>query len=120
MIFRQFMHEGVAAASYLIGCVAKGEAMVVDPSLSAESYITIAAEKGLQIVAVFETHMHADYFSTGRAIAALTGATIYAPRLADMQFAHHPLDDGDMVNIGNLVVRQYIRLDIPLNIPHMR
>ena len=105
MIFRQFMHEGLAAASYLIGCVAKGEAMVVDPSLDAESYITVAAEKGLQIVAVFETHMHADYFSTGRAIAALTGATIYAPRLADVQFAHHPIDDGDTVNIGNLVVR---------------
>ena len=73
MIFRQLLHEGLAAASYLIGCVAKGEAAVVDPSLSAETYTTLAAEKGLQIVAVFETHMHADFFSTGRAIAALTG-----------------------------------------------
>lgn len=105
MIFRQFMHEGIAAASYLIGCREKGEAMVVDPSLRAESYITVAAEKGLQIVAIFETHMHADYFSTGRAIAALTGATIYAPRTAEVQFAHSPLDDNDVVTIGNLLVR---------------
>ena len=105
MIFRQLLHEGLAAASYLIGCVAKGEAAVVDPSLSAETYTALAAEKGLQIVAVFETHMHADYFSTGRAIAAQTGATIYAPRLADVQFPHQPIDDGDVVNIGNLVIR---------------
>lgn len=105
MIFRQLLHEGLAAASYLIGCTAQGAAAVVDPSLSAETYTALAAEKGLQIVAVFETHMHADYFSTGRAIAALTGATIYAPRLADVQFPHQPIDDGDAVNIGNLVVR---------------
>jgi len=105
MIFRQLLHESLAAASYLIGCTAQGAAAVVDPSLSAETYTALAAEKGLQIVAVFETHMHADYFSTGRAIAALTGATIYAPRLADVQFPHQPIDDGDVVNIGNLVVR---------------
>ena len=105
MIFRQLLHEGLAAASYLVGCVAKGEAAVVDPSLSAETYTALAAEKGLQIVAVFETHMHADFFSTGRAIAALTGATMYVPRLADVQFPHQPIDDGDVVNIGNLVIQ---------------
>lgn len=105
MIFRQLLHEGLAAASYLIGCVANGAAAVVDPSLSAETYTALAAEKGLQIVAVFETHMHADYLSTGRAIAALTGATIYAPRLADVQFPHQAIDDGAVINIGNVVVR---------------
>jgi len=105
MIFRQLFHEGMAAASYLIGCIAKGEAAVIDPALPAETYITLAAEKGLQIKAVFETHMHADYYSTGRAIQALTGATIYAPRLADVQFPHHPIDDNDEFHIGNLVVR---------------
>lgn len=105
MIFRQLFHEGMAAASYLIGCIAKGEAAVIDPALPAETYITLAAEKGLQIKAVFETHMHADYYSTGRAIQALTGATIYAPRLADVQFPHHPVDDNDEFHIGNLVVR---------------
>lgn len=105
MIFRQFYHEPLAAASYLIGCIAKGEAAVIDPGLPAEQYITVAAEKGLTITAIFETHMHADYYSTGRAIQALTGATIYAPRLADVQFAHHAIDDGDEVMIGNLAVR---------------
>jgi len=105
MIFRQLFNERIAAASYLIGCIAKGEAAVIDPALPAETYATLAAEKGLQITAIFETHMHADYYSTGRALQALTGATIYAPRLADVQFPHQPIDDGDEVKIGNLVVR---------------
>lgn len=105
MIFRQFYQDQLAAASYVIGCISKGEAAVIDPSLPAEAYITFAAEKGLTITAVFETHMHADYYSTGRAIQAQTGATIHAPRLADVQFAHHALDDGDVVMIGNLAVQ---------------
>lgn len=105
MILRPFYHEQLAAASYLIGCIAKGEAAVIDPALPAEQYIALAAEKGLTITAIFETHMHADYYSTGRAIQALTGATIYAPRLADVHFAHQAVDDGDVVMIGNLAVR---------------
>ncbi|MFM2308537.1 MAG: hypothetical protein RLY87_657 [Chloroflexota bacterium] len=105
MIFRQLFVEPIAAASYLIGCIAKGEAAIVDPGLPAEEYVTLAAEKGLRITAIFETHMHADYYSTGRAIQALTGATIYAPRLADIQFAHQPIDDGSEVHIGNIVIR---------------
>lgn len=105
MIFRQFYHDQLAAASYMIGCIAKGEAAIIDPGLPAEQYVTLAAEKGLTITAIFETHMHADYYSTGRAIHALTGAKIYAPRLADVQFAHHAIDDGDVIMIGNLAVR---------------
>ena len=105
VIFRQLFNEPIAAASYLIGCIAKGEAAIVDPGLPAEHYITLAAEKGLRITAIFETHMHADYYSTGRAIQALTGAKIYAPRLADIQFPHQPIDDGSVVNVGNIVIR---------------
>ena len=105
MIFRQYILESVAAASYLIGCIAKGEAIVVDPSLPAEHYVTAAAEKGLRITAIAETHMHADFYSTGRAIHALTGAAIYAPRIADVRFPHTPVDDGSEIHIGNLVIR---------------
>lgn len=105
MIFRQLLNEPIAAASYLIGCSATGTAAVVDPGLPAEQYALLAADKGLRITAILETHMHADYFSTGRALADLTGATIYAPRLAEVQFPHTPLDDGDCVQVGNITIR---------------
>ncbi|MCS6846184.1 MAG: MBL fold metallo-hydrolase [Anaerolineae bacterium] len=113
MIFRQFLNEPLSAASYLIGCVATGEAAVVDPSLPAEDYILAAADKGLKITKVIETHFHADYFSTGRAIAALTGATIYAPSRDDIQgeatsatvlFDHVRVNDGDKIQVGNITL----------------
>lgn len=104
MIFRQLLNESLAAASYLLGCAASGEAVVVDPSLPAEQYALLAADRGLRITIVLETHLHADYISTGRALAALTGATIALPRRAEARFPHRPLDDGDELRVGNLVV----------------
>jgi hydroxyacylglutathione hydrolase len=104
MIFRQLLNESVAAASYLIGCAATGEAAVVDPSLPAEHYALLAADKGLRITTIFETHLHADYISTGRALAALTGATVRVPRTAEVAYEHQPLDDGDRLMVGNVAV----------------
>lgn len=105
MIFRQLLNESIAQASYLIGCVATGEAAVVDPSLPAEQYALLAADKGLRITAVLETHMHADYFSTGRALARITGAQIYVPERADVRFPHQALTDGEVVQVGNVAIR---------------
>jgi hydroxyacylglutathione hydrolase len=104
MIFRQLLNEPIAAASYLIGCAATGEAAVVDPGLAPAQYALLAADRGLRVVAVLETHLHADYCSTGRALAALTGAALYLPRAADARFPHTPLDDGAAVAVGNVVL----------------
>ena len=68
MIFRQFLNESISAASYLIGCIQSGECAVVDPGLPPEEYLVAAADRGLRITAIIETHFHADYFSTGRAL----------------------------------------------------
>ncbi|MCS6841771.1 MAG: rhodanese-like domain-containing protein [Roseiflexus sp.] len=114
MIFRQFLNEAVSAASYLIGCVQTGESAVVDPGLPPEEYLMAAADKGLRITAIVETHFHADYFSTGRALAALTGATIYAPSRDDIEneitgasvhYPHTRVRDGDEIRIGNIILR---------------
>lgn len=104
MIFRQLLNEPLAAASYLVGCAATGEAAVVDPSLPAEQYALLAADRGLRVVAVLETHLHADYISTGRALAALTGARVVLPRRAEARFDHTPLDDGETLHVGNLAL----------------
>jgi hydroxyacylglutathione hydrolase len=105
MFFRQFLHEPLAAASYLIGCTAVGEAAVVDPALPAESYVLLAADKGLRITKVLETHLHADYVSTGRALAALTGAVIALPDRAEARFAHQRVADGEELHIGKVTIR---------------
>lgn len=104
MIFRQLLNDQIAAASYLIGCVATGEAAVVDPSLPAEEYALLAADRGLRITRIFETHLHADYISTGRALAALTGARIVLPARADARFPHDQIADGECVMVGKIAI----------------
>jgi hydroxyacylglutathione hydrolase len=104
MIFRQLLDDRVAAASYLIGCVAAGEAVVVDPSLPAEQYALLAADRGLRITTVLETHLHADYISTGRALAVLCGARLRLPARAEARFAHDPIADGECVQLGKIAI----------------
>ena len=77
MIIRNLYDDKLAQASYLIGCGATGDAMVIDPTRGADLYVKLAASLGLKIIAVTETHIHADYLSGSRELAAATGAKIY-------------------------------------------
>jgi len=77
MLLERIYDEDLAQASYFIGCQAKGEAVVVDPRRDLDVYLDLAAKNGMTIVAVTETHIHADYLSGTRELAAATGAQIY-------------------------------------------
>ncbi|MFZ9915938.1 MAG: MBL fold metallo-hydrolase, partial [Phycisphaerales bacterium] len=76
MFFRQIYDEKLAEAAYLIGCQKSGEAIVIDPERDIDRYEQVAAANGLRIVAVAETHIHADFLSGGREFAE-KGARIY-------------------------------------------
>jgi hydroxyacylglutathione hydrolase len=106
MIFRPFLYEDTACASYLFGCLSKSKLAVVDPHADlVDAYVEAAAQVGAPIVAVFETHVQADHVSGVRALAEATGATAYLPAGADVDFEHTPLADGAVVELGNTVVR---------------
>src|SRR3712207_9425265 len=74
MFFKQFYLGCLAHASYLIG--SDGEAAVVDPQRDVDGYVSEAAARGLRIKYVVETHLHADFGSGHRELAARTGAEI--------------------------------------------
>jgi hydroxyacylglutathione hydrolase len=108
MIFRQFVRSESGCASYLIGCVRSGEAIVVDPlaDLGARAYALEAADRGLRIAYVIDTHIHADHRSAAQELAHATGATLALPAEAPVKYAFHPLRDGDTLTIGA------VRLDV--------
>jgi glyoxylase-like metal-dependent hydrolase (beta-lactamase superfamily II)/rhodanese-related sulfurtransferase len=103
MYFEQFYLTCLAHASYMIG--SEGEAAVVDPQRDVDIYLKAAAEQNLEIRHIFETHLHADFVSGHKELAARTGAKIYIGARADAGFSHVPLIDGFEVNVGALRLR---------------
>src|SRR5512142_552768 len=79
MLLLRFYDEGLAQASYLIGCQTTGDALIVDPNRDIEQYIAAAEAEGLRIAHVTETHIHADFVSGAPALAQRTGATLSLP-----------------------------------------
>ncbi|HIY66388.1 MAG TPA: MBL fold metallo-hydrolase [Candidatus Agrococcus pullicola] len=77
MLLERIYDEDLAQASYFIGCQAEGEAIVVDPRRDLDVYLDLAEKHDMRIVAVTETHIHADYLSGTRELAVATGATVY-------------------------------------------
>lgn len=110
MLLKRFFHEGLAQASYLVGCQQTGEALIVDANRDVNQYVTAARAAGLRVTHVTETHIHADYLSGSRDLAALTGATLLlsAEGGQDWQyrFAQEAgatmLSDGDTFAVGNV------------------
>jgi hydroxyacylglutathione hydrolase len=100
MYFEQFYLGCLAHASYMLG--SEGEAAVVDPQRDVELYLTAAAERGLKIRHIFETHLHADFVSGHVELARRTGATIYIGARAGAEFPHVPLSDGFELTMGKV------------------
>lgn len=103
MYFEQFYLACLAHASYLLG--SEGIAAVVDPQRDVEIYLEEAARQGLKIAHVIETHLHADFVSGHRELAARTGAKIYIGAQARATFPHVPVHEGDEVRFGRCRLR---------------
>jgi hydroxyacylglutathione hydrolase len=102
MYFRQLLNDDTACASYLLGCKTVGRFAVVDPHIDlVDEYIALAEAQGAAIVAVIETHVQADHVSGLPDLVARTGATAYLPEAAGVEFDHHPLAHGEVVQLGN-------------------
>ena len=103
MYFKQFYLGCLAHASYLIG--SEGEAAVIDPQRDVEQYIAEAEAQGLKIKYIIETHLHADFVSGHRELAARTGAEIVFGQKAGATFPHRAVRDGDEIKIGRVILR---------------
>src|SRR5258708_11633890 len=103
MYFKQFYLGCLAHASYLIG--SDGEAAVVDPQRDVDQYITEAEAQGFKIQHVIETHLHADFVSGHRELAARTAADIIFGAGSGAAFAHRPVNDAEEIKLGQVTLR---------------
>lgn len=111
MILKYFYDKKLAQASYMVGCAATGEALMIDPSRDVRPYLEAAAAEGLRITHVTETHIHADYVSGTRELSAQTGARKYLSDMGDEMWKYQFVDDntvllrdGDWWMVGNIRV----------------
>jgi hydroxyacylglutathione hydrolase len=118
MFLRMMYDDKLAEAAWLIGCQKTGEAIVIDPERDVDRYEKVAAANGLRIVAVAETHIHADFLSGSRELAE-KGAMVYVSDEGDADwkyqwldkklrggtYLHRLLKDGDTFTVGNIEFR---------------
>jgi hydroxyacylglutathione hydrolase len=128
MFFRQIYDSRLAQAAYLIGCQRTGEAIIIDPERDIDRYVDLAKQNGLRIIAVAETHIHADYLSGVREVAEVLGATVYVSGMGGSDWSykwlgskqsggaypHRLLADGDRFRIGNI---EFVAMHTPGHTP---
>ena len=105
MLIERIFTPGLAQVTYLVADQDSHQVAVIDPRRDIDVYINWAESRSMKIAAILETHVHADFVSGAPELAAATGAPIYASRLGDEEFAHQPLDDGDEVALGDVILR---------------
>lgn len=119
MLLRLIYDDRLAQGAYLIGCQKTGEAIIIDPQRDVDRYIDAAKKEGLKIIAVAETHIHADFLSGARELAERTGARVYVSgeggpdwtyqwldkRAGGGSYNHQAVKDGDTFRVGNIEFR---------------
>ena len=110
MLLRRFYDAKLAQASYLIACGRSGDAIVIDPNRDADQYVRAAESEGVRISFVTETHIHADFVSGSRELAARTGGLLYLSGEGGKDWSYDfatsdgatLLRDGDAIDVGNV------------------
>lgn len=127
MLLRQIFDPHLAQYAYLVGCQRSGEAILVDPERDIDRYRAIAAQEGLRIAAVAETHIHADFVSGAQEFAAADpalkiyvsgeGGPHWQSEWAKGHAGRVVLRDGDRFRVGNI---EFVAVHTPGHTPeHM-
>jgi hydroxyacylglutathione hydrolase len=106
MIFKPYYYFETGCAAYLFGCGSLGKCAVVDAhEEDIDAYLAFAAQKGMRITHVIDTHVHADHRSGGPALAERASAAYSLHELADVALPFSKLRDGDEIELGNTRIK---------------
>jgi len=103
MKVKQFYDKALAHGSYAI--LSEGEIALIDPARDPKPYLDFAEENEAQIIAIFETHPHADFISSHLEFHHNYGAQIYINSKVGVDYPHQPMNDGDEVKFGNVTLK---------------
>ncbi len=106
-----FVDEGLGNSSYLVD-LGDGSAVVVDPGRDARPYLAEAEKRSLHIAHAIETHLHADFVSGSRELAA-HGCGVVAAHAAAMGYPHHGLAGGERLDLGSLSLHSALQPAVP-------
>jgi hydroxyacylglutathione hydrolase len=112
MIVTRFFEPAIAQVSYLIGCAAAGEAIVIDPNRDVVRYLRAADREGVRITHVTETHIHADFLSGSRELARATGAALLLSDEGDADWKYGFASEGRLLRHGDRITIGNIHLDV--------
>jgi hydroxyacylglutathione hydrolase len=102
-MFQRFFEEGLAQASYLVGCDRTRQAVIIDPRRDVDTYVSWARQHGLTIVAAIETHIHADFVSGARELA-VTGARVLAGPGSNLRFDAQEVRHNESLAVGDVTL----------------
>lgn len=102
MIIERFVTPELAQVAYAVGDETTKEIALIDPRRDVDEYVAWADRHGLRIVAILETHVHADFVSGVLELATATGAPVYTSRLGNQTFEHVPVDDSWTLDVGSV------------------
>jgi len=103
MNIKQFEYKPLAHYSYAI--ISNGKMAVIDPERNPEEYYAFAKANNAEIIAVIETHPHADFVSSHLEIHKKTGATIYNSEKLGADYPYNAFDEGDSIAVGNVTLK---------------
>jgi hydroxyacylglutathione hydrolase len=104
MLFQQFYLQSLGHASYLVGDEKTGQALVFDPRRDVDTYLCAAREQGLRIAYAADSHGHNDYLSGLTELQVRTGADLWGSAAGELDYAHRPLKDRELIEIGDVGV----------------
>jgi glyoxylase-like metal-dependent hydrolase (beta-lactamase superfamily II) len=103
MIFRQLLEADSSTYTYLIGCEATGEAVLIDPVIdTVERDLQLVKDLGLTLAATLETHVHADHLTGARRLRARSNCRIAVPKMLGLPCADIGVQEGEPFRIGRL------------------
>jgi hydroxyacylglutathione hydrolase len=105
VLFQQLLNDDLGCACYLVGDEHAGVGVVVDPPYAVEPVLEEAERRGVRLVAVLETHTHADHVSGHGRLALENGIPVRVHGAAEATFAHEPLEDAMEIELGDVVLR---------------